>query len=487
VLAQRCLEFGGSAVDPASLILHGHVLMSGGPIGLVVRPYVGIAEGRRGDAVAALAAYDGAAARLPASSSALAGGIAALVALGRFEEAKTRLDNSRLPADALVALIAEAEARRQGQLTRSLTRSIAGHLRAHIQDHPEDARRRDQLIGHLLALGEFAAAHAVATTRSEQELVTWAGLVCAGRHRDAHSRRLAYARELSQRRPSKTATVDEFVLRINATNYAFGTAEAQAVARGRWPLAATRYEQMVREKVLADLQLIEGDTERLEALRQQGPVVNMSAETAFRSVVKGRRVLVVGPSPNHRPTQEQLHAADVVVTTRSRQDCLPSTHHTIAYIADETVRLGAAMHHADLEAYPNHIIVVRPSMLRFAPPDLIRHPRVRTMQSEDATVLFGTHFGLQRLLYDILPFQPTQVEVTGSDFFLGTQKYRDGYKSDGATVGGDTPRLNFSHDHAYDFNYARQLFSSAQFVGPGPLLNLLRLTVGQYLAALEAE
>jgi hypothetical protein len=243
---------------------------------------------------------------------------------------------------------------------------------------------------------------------------------------------------------------------------------------------------MLLEKVRADLLLLDGDPDLLRSMRLRHPTPNVEAEAAFRAALSGKRVIIVGPSPYTQPSAEQLRSADVVVTTRLHHVELEPGQISIAYITDETARQDSADLHADLDRHADHLVVLRPSILRRPIPTLVDHDCVRTMQFDDSTPFLGTHFGVQRILYDLLGSDPVSIMIAGVDFFVGADAYQDGYRPepDWQTA---APRLNFSHDYAYEFEYTQHVLASG-LVGAVPsVAEILRQSVTAYLTQLGLQ
>lgn len=272
-------------------------------------------------------------------------------------------------------------------------------------------------------------------------------------------------------------------MHAQAVNYLIGPAAALDAVQSRWPLFASDVEREVREKLIADYELLAGDPAPLATFRSHRD--HTGSEGTFRSLVSGRRVLVLGPSPHNLPTADEVATADVIVTTRLPNREIAGGLPSIVYVADETFRANEGDYRAQLDARPDDLLVVRPSMLRQPRPRLSTHPRVRVMSFEDSTPFLGTHFAIQRLTYDLLASGPRSILLSGIDFFVGPSTYRPEYHQPLGSVTLDPPRLNFSHDYAYDFWYTKSLLRSGLVDVVPPVAQLLDESVADYLGRLE--
>jgi hypothetical protein len=245
-------------------------------------------------------------------------------------------------------------------------------------------------------------------------------------------------------------------------------------------------EREIMAKVRADLALLCGDPAQLVEFRRRRPTPNRQAEAAFRSTVIGRHVLVIGPAPDAQPHAAAIEAADVVVTTTTNHVTAEPGQPQITYVTDEAALLLSADDLARLERERHRVIVVRPSVLRRSlSQKWADHAGVRTMQFEDSTPFLGTHFGVQRILYDLIASGAASIEIAGVDFFLGEVTYKPGYQLDTPLARGHLPLMNFSHDYAYGFRYV-QVLRNLGFVRTCDEIDaILQMSVPTYLQRLE--
>jgi hypothetical protein len=462
----------------------GESLLRGGPDDTVRIEHVGIKVAPAGDPHAAQSVFDAAS----LSPRILSGRIRSRLASGDVAGAAHLLNDVADPPPMLRALVLEAKATAAGMSDQELALELAGALRAQLKAHPTDTQTRNALIRSQLVVGDIEAARDLAmplpTTSSTHTLVDWTELSRAGDFVGAHHLKSEAARSSARHPPSWTAPVGAFVVHAQATNYAFGSAAALDAVIKRWPFAATRHERLIQHRLEADLRLLLGDPEPLQALRQSATTPNTAAEAAFRSAVAGQRVLVVGPAPNDRPTPEAIERADVVVSTRQPPSDVLTEQVEVVYVADETFRRDEAFYARSLDQHARRLLVVRPSIATQLRPALTEHPRVRMMQFEDLTPFLGTHFGVQRILYDLVASGAGTIELSGVDFFLGPVTHLAGY---GDVAVEPAAGFNHSHDHAYDFAYTQALLDIDEFSPSAAVESALGLSIPAYLLRLRAN
>ena len=484
--AHAWLRRGDDRSSADRLALMGQCLLAGIDDGVTSLQFLGVGLGRVAAPAEALEVFDAALTLEPENPTAQAGSTETLVLLGRFDEAEDRASTAVKRRSYLSALVREHRLRDAARLDQEQARGIISLLEDHVSTQPNDLRAQHRLANLCVMTGDFDGARAVASATDSEELLTladWARLTFHGQYLEAHERKRMFAQAVSDSPPSRTATIGDFVVLAQAINYNSSTAAALEAMTSRRPFAATGSERQVLAKVRADLALLKGDPGALQRYRRGQPTPNPAAESVFRSMVKGNRVLVVGPSPTAQPTTEQIRAADAVAMTTSNHLDLDRSQPLITYVTDETAQMLPPSLLPTLNSSSEHLFVVRPSALRRSLPSVVAHPRVRTMQCEDATPFLGTHFGMQRILYDLIASGAGQIEIAGIDFFLGQQTYKDGYEHEQLSL----PLMNFSHDYAYGFRYVQALMGHG-LVRPAPAIRrILSTSVTAYLELLGRQ
>lgn len=481
IRAQFALERPALAGDPDALVGLGRAVLAGGPIELGVVEFYGVDERHVGDPLAANRSFELALMRRPRDGEAMLGCIQSLLALQRFEEAEQRVLAATTDRAGLRALTLEAMASHDGRVEERRD-AIIELLHAHLHEHPGDTRARERLAKYLLSAARFDAAEAVAPPNGPlRELVDWATLTAAGRHRIAHQLK----KEISARsaRPSRFAPTSDLVSHVQCLNYSTGPTNALEELRSSRPRHMSANEQRLRHKLAVDLRLAAGSAGELVDHRRTYRTPTACAETAFRAAVKDHKILVVGPSPRHRPTELDREWADVIVTTQTPPLAGPE-HSRITYVTDGTVRANEEFYCAAVDSDPGQLLVLRPSVLRHRAPSVLSRPSVRVMPTEDSITLMGTHFAIQRILYDLLAYRPSSVRLAGIDFFLGDESHVAGYRADsGPSVVPQS--FNYSHDVAFDFWYTKTLLEHGLVDATPAIRGILDYSPDSYLEALH--
>lgn len=463
--------------------LLAHSVLAGGPIGIGVVEHVGLQRQPEGDSRTAQRMYESLLLTGRTTSNNRRGLIASLLQQHSLDAAahQARIgDELDLLALASIRLLERA-----GQITRRDLRTVRPLLKEHLSRHPHDSSARDRLARMNLTLLEFEpACDAAGPARPPQlssSFIAWTESTVLGDHVAAHLAKRSTAQQLGACRPRRTGPVDELVRRLQAINYVDGPQAALVELDHRWLTAPTETERLIRTKLRADLAVLCGDPEPLRAVALSSPIYNEEVEPGFRSMVANKNILLVGPSPAFRPDPEIVAAHDTMVTTGRT---MVHGHHgspSIVYLNNEAFQKELRTRRPDDCA--NCLTVLRPSAMRNFSEDSIRRPGIRIQPLEDSTTLLGTHFAIQRIIYDLIAHGASTVTISGIDFFLGEKVYVDGYDTQSPNRFADV-RYNFSHDFAYDFWYTKTLRHHGLVNSPPTMSDLLDQPVESYLGKL---
>ena len=266
--------------------------------------------------------------------------------------------------------------------------------------------------------------------------------------------------------------------------------KAAAIATRPPVHAATELSRFQLEKLRADVALMTGDAGPLQAhaatRRAQFP---LPGDSAMLELVQGRRVAVVGPAATTEEFGALVDSYDVVVRTRARGRVTPEearrggSRTDIAYYNGRD--LGAMWQDAGRAAEDGELrlAVARPfyATLVDSAPDWLRFTR-----SEFGLYFRGASLGLQRMIYDLLQFAPTEIALFGADFYAGARSYPPGYRThDG--FGPDSP-LNdivMVHDLVFERRLMQAFCATGLLTPHGVAAEVLELTDAQYIDRLE--
>ena len=356
------------------------------------------------------------------------------------------------------------------------TGDFAG-ARANVASHPNPAARVD-----LTALASLAAdPHA----RDDLFLVDHAQLLDEHRIVDAYRVKELLAHRVASRAITASSPVSALLEVARALNYCGLVDEALSLLSGRRRAWMTRNERLAMDKLAADIHLGIGDAGPLTELfgGLSGRAVNPGPERKFDELVRGRRLAVIGPADTDADAiAATVGRADTVITTK--QPILGSQP-VVTYMSDSS----AMLLRAESASATADVSVVRPSLAPLATIAGLRGADVRFMPSEDSTTFFATRFGIQRILYDLIPYEPASIELAAVDFFLGARDYRAGYTEEMETIFDPLdlqPALSRSvHDYKADFRFTRALLDSSVISASPDVKRILQLDPEEYLRRLE--
>lgn len=245
------------------------------------------------------------------------------------------------------------------------------------------------------------------------------------------------------------------------------------------------------EKLRADVALFTGDAEPLQRhARKRRESLYLPGDSDMLDLITGRRVAVVGPAATPDQYGKIIDDHDVVVRTRYAKD--PTDEQTaregsrtdIAYysgldLIDGYADAAAAVHAGELQ-----LAVTRPfhAETRRTPPYWLR-----TARFEYGLYFRGAPQGIQRIIYDLLQFQPTQISLFHADFYAGHQAATPGYR---AGYGGFGPHAATNdvvvmHDLAYEFRLMQKLKTTGLLTAHGSAAEVLELSEDDYLQRLS--
>ena len=510
--AQRCLELAVRAQPDctAGHLLLGRALLAGGPEGPIRGPTLDVVNGPQGDPAAALRPLRRAADLAPDRDDTAAALAIAYQRAGDTSRALAALD--RCPSSVLTtrtrADVLDAVGRGRGAHLRVESDEIV-QLRSDALAERPDPTTRQRLVRHLVLQGDFDQAFCAADPEAmeggrrrwdsvvddsdflSQVNDDWLYVAAAvaldeGDCTQVHRIKRTIAARVIGRGLHAVAPASAVTGLVRAVAYSSGERDAVDELDQRRSGFATHSERLAYDKLDADLRVALGDVERLVAVRERLATVNPESEQRFRALIRDARIAVIGPSDFGTFTPEELDTFDVIVSTKRPTDTL-SGRPTISYRSDTNVRfdlLPALGQGADLAT----IEVLRPSMLVNGA-SVPGHHALRVMSAEDTNTFLGTHFGIQRILYDLVGRGAESITLAGVDFFLSETPYVKGYDDEMTRVYEPNQlqpaRSRAAHDHGWDFRFTK-LLAGHGLIQPHPdVQRLLDYTVDDYLVRLS--
>ncbi len=249
-------------------------------------------------------------------------------------------------------------------------------------------------------------------------------------------------------------------------------------------------------KQAADIQLLLGDPgPYTDLLAMNSSSDTHAAEERLRQLVTGRNIAIVGPGMSEDLHGGEIDSHDTVVRTKFVGDQLD--HHgeiagsrtDISYYAlgsAQVLRSGIA---DAIARGALQLAVFRTGTYRPEPAFLVRPGDVRYVPSEYTAGLRSGQFAIQRIIYDLLRYEPASIKIFNIDFFLSLDNYRPGYnandRDEKAALGFLQVLGSFGHDFLKDFEFTRAMTTAGFVTADRRITELLELAPTDYLRALD--
>ena len=402
------------------------------------------------------------------------------------------------------ATVADRNGRTRGAHHRAEAAEMIDAWSSVVAKHPSNEGVRLRLVRHLAAIGSFREARVASWPCAPADAVDAAldPAVAIGLANEAPANWLysAYAQLVTEgfvvaavdlkqqlaQRVTRTKTpwhgqVDHLIRSVQAASYVDGPGAAMRRLRDVSIVLPTAVETAVLAKFRSDLYLARGDSSHHCRQRTIAPTPTPTAERRLVDWLRGSNILVVGPAQTGRPSHDDLRWADVVVSTK-RTLQLDQNLRQVVYLADASMKLDPVTPSTSV------IRVVRPSIIAFNDHILASNPDLRVMPSENSNNFLGTHFAIQRILYDLVAYSPSGIRLAGCDFFLSTSPYLTGYANEVDDIFeplGLQPVVFAPHDHLWDFRFVQALRAHRMISAVPEVDALLDMTPAAYLERLE--
>lgn len=260
-----------------------------------------------------------------------------------------------------------------------------------------------------------------------------------------------------------------------------------------WTPQSPRTEQKLR-KLAADVHLVRGElAPYLEYSRTGRTAHPMAADDLMETMVRGKRVAVVGPVDTGDRLGELIDSYDVIVRPRfapefvadhqesqgSRTDIVYLNAHDLGPVLEQT---GEAVRQGALK-----MVIARPTSLQENRDWDI--PWLRFHRHEFSLSYHGALLGVQRYIYDLLQFEPAEIAVFNSDMYTGSQAFGTGYREQKDFAFGPGSAMNdllVNHDLCFDHKFLKWLHRTGVLTLHGRTAEVGEMTSAQYTAALDS-
>lgn len=346
-----------------------------------------------------------------------------------------------------------------------------------LKNNQEHLRKANQLllealIARLQFLGEFVAAFSLRETMAQNRIDELHGI------------------------PLESATWLKHLLGAYAYRQEKYRDEQYRAARtAQRPLLDTPdpVSRLQVKKLQADVALLTGDhlplVKHVEARAAERP---LAGEELARDLIKGKRVAIVGPADTGENLGELIDSYDLVVRPRHQPEFVAAHpqrlgHRTdIAYYAGKDYRGVEDELQAAITARELQQVVVRPFAAGYItePPAWLRFSRC-----EFGLYFRGAPMAPQRMIYDLLTFNPAEIALFNLDFYSGSQALAAGYRENAAGFGPGSP-LNdvvMVHDLLGEFRFTRAFMGTGIVTAHGAAADTLNLSETEYLRRLEEQ
>lgn len=500
--------------DPRLWVQLGDELSLGGPIGPKNLTLLGVTAQPIGNLKAAAAAYRRADLISPSADTKAAVG-RSLFASGSLEDAVHVVQDAlaEFPGDpALLTLLARClseSGRRRGGLTRAQVDELTGTWQAVTAcDGPLRQRARYHLIRHAIRYEDWPTAFEMVSrervsTPTIEELSSEVSDPCADRSPDwwyVASWRLRAAGKIST---GEQARRREALVRIDQPLPVVPTLESirertQAlVVLGRLDEALALIERSRRipdpsgrlTRLAADLAIRRGDPAPLVDWSLTHPTgLPVEPEHRFRELVGASAVGILGPNAVQAERDDLAHRCDVVIETKrlaavGKADECPR----IAYYADTSAALFDDSIMSLLDREELQLAVFRPTSAA-SHGRLSGDARLRIMPTEDSLSAGVSHYGIARIVYDVLRVSPRTITLAGVDMFTSQVRYPESYTTDlTAYDAAAFVRVlpGFNHDLADDHAMLSALLSAGVIDADRSTSQILALELVDYLRLLD--
>lgn len=282
---------------------------------------------------------------------------------------------------------------------------------------------------------------------------------------------------------------------LKATVYVDDFEQAAALSNPRfWPEKDSALQRK-HEKFHAEAHLLLGDVERyLEYSARVRQLSPLRGDNTMEELVRDKRVAIVGPVDSGDKLGKVIDEFDVIVRPRfvptfvAQYPEAMGSRTDVVYINGQDIQSDIPEMAEAVEEGSLQLAVARPLSYRQN-----RHrdlPWLRFYRQDFGLHFHGFALGMQRFAYDILQFAPAEIGIFNSDMYTSGDAFAEGYRPDkdqGFGPGSIMNDLIVNHDLKFDFKYMQALQRTGIVRAYGIVEEVLSLTSGEYVAALESR
>jgi hypothetical protein len=243
------------------------------------------------------------------------------------------------------------------------------------------------------------------------------------------------------------------------------------------------------EKMLLHFYLMQGQRQEALVIARR---YYSAMDRAFADFVRGKRVAIVGPAPTDESAAEEIDQFDLVIRTNYRgRDTMPPAEEfgrkiDISYYnytyTKQVLGDGDNSYLDDLSfaVFKNEIDIRRyhgrPTTAKF-----------RTMRQINDQILNGKSQMVQNIVYDLLHFEPREIKIFKSNFFMSDKRYFSTYASPtNQSQKAASFWMNFAtHDLVTQLNFTRTLLMNGQIICDCKANEILSMSNQEYMQTIQ--
>lgn len=244
-------------------------------------------------------------------------------------------------------------------------------------------------------------------------------------------------------------------------------------------------------KLHADAELLKGNLgPYIKASRAARSDAGLAQDSRMSSLVRGRKVALVGSAVPQEELGQLIDSYDVVVRVGYDQEEVAQNQAAlgrrtdILYCSPEELRRSSKSLAADVER-GNLSLVVAPA--RGLTASQRESEWLRPADREFSLQFHGEPLALQRAVYDLLQFKPAEICLLNTDLFLSS--FAEGYRErrEPAAPGTLLNTLLIQRDLKFGFTFLKTLWTAGKIVASGRAREVLALSPDEFVQALESE
>ena len=212
----------------------------------------------------------------------------------------------------------------------------------------------------------------------------------------------------------------------------------------------------------------------------------------FAKYVQGKRIAIVGPAPGGDSVADEIDQFDIVIRTnyRGRSTLPPAdefgskidvSYYNYTY-TKQVLGTGDNSYLDDLRfaVFKNEIDINRYKGRRST-------AQFRIMNQINDHILNGKSQMVQNIIYDLLHFDPKEIKIFKSNFFMSNQRYYSTYASpSNQSQKVSNFWINFAtHDLVTQLNFSRTLFREEQLTADNQAKAVLNLSNEDYIKTIQ--